>query len=307
MVSSFQAPSQPIAKGARTTVAVVPGAFKPPHKGHMAMVEHYSAIANKVVVFISPLSRPIPGGGEVTFEESKAIWNLYIENSGLSNVVVSSIPSTFNSPVQAAYEFAANESQKPEWLQAGEHIIYGASDKPDKKEIPDFMRFKGGDKYVREDAYGGALEETQDKAFKVSLAGPALSASDLRAVIGAGDAEKIDLYVPPGVDPQAILDILGVKEPTEEEPFTMEDIMEIVNQELDEISQISAGDVESGAMGVSKRGRGRGPFKGTDIASFNKKQKEDAKLKRKKKKKKIDEDEMVSTILDYLVNKGMAQ
>ena len=310
MVSSFQAPSQPIAKGARTTVAVVPGAFKPPHKGHMAMVEHYSAIANKVVVFISPLSRPIPGGGEVTFEESKAIWNLYIENSGLSNVVVSSIPSTFNSPVQAAYEFAANESQKPEWLQAGEHIIYGASDKPDKKEIPDFMRFKGGDKYVREDAYGGALEETQDKAFKVSLAGPALSASDLRAAIGAGDTDKIDLYVPPGVDPRAILDILGVKEPAEEEPFTMEDIMEIVNQELDEISSMQGGDMESGAMRVNKRGRATGPFKGFDTAAFNKRQKEAAKLKRKKKKKKeekIDEDEMVNTILDYLVNKGMAQ
>ena len=309
MVSSFQAPSQSISKDdeSKTKVAVVPGAFKPPHAGHMDMVRHYAKLANKVVVFISPLSRPIPGGGEVTFEQSKKIWELYIIGSGLDNVVVSSVPSTFNSPVQAAYEFAANKHDNAEWLQAGEHIIYGASDKPDKKEVPDYMRFKGGETYVREDAYGGTLEETQHKAFKTSLAGPAMSAGEIRNALGAGDIEAIRRYIPKNVDPADILKILGVESTEEESPFEMNELLNIIESELDEISAMGNGSMAMGPIGV-KNGKGVGPYKGFDAAAFNARQKKDAKLKRKKKKKdKIEEDEMVNTILDYLINKGIGQ
>lgn len=306
MVSSFQAPSPSIKKEDKRTVAVIPGAYKPPHKGHMEMVNHYARLSDQVVVFISPLSRPIPGGGEVTFRQSKAIWELYIVNSGLSNVTVSSVPSTFNSPVQAAYEFAANQHDNPEWLQPGEHVIYGASDKTNKKEIPDYMRFKGGDKYVRQDAYGGTLEETQDKAYKVSLTGPAMSAENLRGALGVGDIEEIKKYIPENVDPNDILNILNIKAPSEEEAFTMDELLETIESEMDEITSVGGGAMATGTFGV-KKGKGVGSYKGFDVGAFNARQKKDAKLKRKKKTKKIEEDEMVSTILDYLVNKGMVQ
>ena len=39
--------------GPSRVVALVPGAFKPPHNGHLAMVEEYSDEADEVVVLIS--------------------------------------------------------------------------------------------------------------------------------------------------------------------------------------------------------------------------------------------------------------
>ena len=35
------------------TIAIVPGSFRPPHKGHLALIEHYSKIADEVIVAVS--------------------------------------------------------------------------------------------------------------------------------------------------------------------------------------------------------------------------------------------------------------
>jgi cytidyltransferase-like protein len=59
------------------TVAVVPGAFKPPHKGHLDMVRKYAANADEVVVIISKPTkqgRYLPDGREITSEDSLKIW-----------------------------------------------------------------------------------------------------------------------------------------------------------------------------------------------------------------------------------------
>ena len=39
------------------TVAIVPGSFKPPHKGHWEMVMAYVGMADKVIVLISNISK----------------------------------------------------------------------------------------------------------------------------------------------------------------------------------------------------------------------------------------------------------
>ena len=44
--------SVPLTKGTRT-VAIMPGSFKPPHKGHLLMAEHLSGIADEVLIFVS--------------------------------------------------------------------------------------------------------------------------------------------------------------------------------------------------------------------------------------------------------------
>jgi len=46
------------AKGATETVAIVPGAFKPPHRGHLDMVKHYADNADRVVVMVSLILIP---------------------------------------------------------------------------------------------------------------------------------------------------------------------------------------------------------------------------------------------------------
>jgi hypothetical protein len=74
-------------------------------------------------------------------------------------------------------------------------------------------------------------------------------------------------------------------------------ILDTVEENLDEITV--AGNVAGAAGGFTDT---------VAVRKFNKRQEKDAKLKKKKKKRKknIDE-EMVDTIMDYLVNKGMAQ
>ena len=98
--------------GEDQTIAIVPGAFKPPHRGHLHMVEEYSNRANKVVVMISaPLknNRSISGGQEITAEHSKKIWEMLAKD--LDNVDIQISPKA--SPINAAYDFITNGTHNP--------------------------------------------------------------------------------------------------------------------------------------------------------------------------------------------------
>ncbi len=50
------------------TIAIFPGAFKPPHIGHYKVVKQLSTLADEVIVLISPNSRD-----GVSAEESFAV------------------------------------------------------------------------------------------------------------------------------------------------------------------------------------------------------------------------------------------
>ena len=98
--------------GEDQTIAIVPGAFKPPHRGHLHMVEEYSRRANQVVVMISaPLknNRSISGGQEITAEHSKKIWEMLAKD--LDNVDIRISPKA--SPINAAYDFITNGTHNP--------------------------------------------------------------------------------------------------------------------------------------------------------------------------------------------------
>ncbi len=98
--------------GEDQTIAIVPGAFKPPHRGHLHMVEEYSSRANKVIVMISaPLknNRSISGGQEITAEHSKKIWEILAKD--LDNVDIQISPKA--SPINAAYDFITSGTHNP--------------------------------------------------------------------------------------------------------------------------------------------------------------------------------------------------
>ena len=176
-------------------IAILPGAFKPPHKGHFQMALHYAEIADAVAVYISRIPRE-----GVDFGTSKALWDIYIQasqNPAASKIAVLPEPSENASPVGAALEFVGNESQSPNLAQPGDYVILGASSKPDSKGNPDYMRFKDAQKYYAHGVLGGDLEDTKKYAFKVSE--EPLSARDLRAAISRGDIEIIKRYIPDGV------------------------------------------------------------------------------------------------------------
>jgi len=214
------------------TVAIVPGGFKPPHKGHLAMVDHYSKLSDIVFVFISPLSRGSKSDeAEVSFNQSKKIWNLYINSEGLGNVKIIDRPATFNSPVQMAYEFSENKKDEPYLAQLGDRILFGASEKADQNGNPDWMRFQNAQKYVRDGAIAGDPAEFASPVFFDGL-----SATDFRKALNNANVEEINQFLPQNVDSSEILSILGIgAEP--ESP-------------IEEMSSMGGGAVEGGGSGA---------------------------------------------------------
>ena len=155
------------------TIAVVPGAFKPPHKGHLDMVRKYADLADEVIVLISKPTkggRKLPNGREITAEDSEAIWKVLA--APLSNVDVKI--STHASPINAAYEFVGEEGP----INIGDTVILGASTKGD-----DWKRWTGAEKYVKD---GVKLMPPEQSAVVPTERpdGTPFSATDFRNALG---------------------------------------------------------------------------------------------------------------------------
>jgi hypothetical protein len=207
------------------TIALVAGAFKPPHQGHVQMVKKYATKADEVVILISnPLKkqRSIEVGGKernITAKDSKKIWEILLSDLGLENIEVKISPKA--SPVQAVFEEVGKSSTLPQ----GTHVILGASSKPDISGIPDWQRYldlvRNKEKHVRPDL---VIEDLETNAVEphVKPDGTAYSAGDFRDLLTAcsvsGDLEGLTTFSGCPVKTQMILDILGIetKKPVDE-------------------------------------------------------------------------------------------
>jgi len=160
------------------TIAIVPGAFKPPHLGHLSMVKQYAGEADEVVVLISsPLkaSRGV-GGKPITAQQSKQIWELLLADQGLSNVRVEISPKP--SPVTATYEYVGEEGP----LEPGTKLVLGASQKGG-----DFKRWKSAAKYVKPGVE--LLPPAETAVIPANRpSGEPYSATDAREMLSQGDA-----------------------------------------------------------------------------------------------------------------------
>jgi cytidyltransferase-like protein len=97
------------------TVAVMPGSFKPPHRGHLLMAEHLSNIADEVLIFVSApkgSKRLLPfSGTEITYEKAIELWRLMLRGaSGNITIVESSNPSS--SPIMALAEIMQQPDER---------------------------------------------------------------------------------------------------------------------------------------------------------------------------------------------------
>lgn len=292
-----------------TVVAVLPGAFKPPHKGHFEMALHYASIADSVKVYISRIPRE-----GVDFNVSKAIWNMYVQASSDPNagkIEVLPEPSENSSPVGAALEYVGNEHGKPHLAQPGEAVILGASSKLDKKEVPDFMRFKNAGKYFAPGVKGGDPDPssgvpalTLQNVFKVSP--EALSASDLRKAIRETDINIVSRYMPPDVAKneqalQAIFDILDIgAAPRVATQSLSEMLMEMVQEEYSKkmtetstVAAVQGAPVDSDDNDTS--------WSGKATKDFNKKEKKQSKLRGTK----LTKEQLIQKVMDYLLTQGI--
>ena len=87
----------------KETIAVYPGAFKPPHRGHLSVVEKANAVADKTIVVISQADRD-----GFTAEDSLKIWEIYTKDMPNVEVRIASKPS----PVSEAYSLFRHNPEK---------------------------------------------------------------------------------------------------------------------------------------------------------------------------------------------------
>ena len=194
------------------TVAIVPGAFKPPHMGHVDMVQQYASQADRVIVLISAPTkngRRLPDGREITANDSLQIWNLFVG----TNPKVEVYESSHASPINAAYEISgkAGEREKAaekmgmDPINEGDTIILGASNKGG-----DAKRWTGAEKYVGKDLnLVPPMESAVEPLNRPN--GEPFSATDMRKLLGDILANKDALQDFAGDNVDGVLAILGVQ------------------------------------------------------------------------------------------------
>jgi len=192
----------------KSRIAVFPGAFKPPHKDHIARIKAASEKVGddgKVLVIISPKPRTKDGQETIDANQTVAVFDLYKSKGTLPNNVIFKISDT-NSPVGAAYAEFESDSTQPYIA------VFGKDDKARFSSIED------------------NLPNVVIDSFEEAGVGNT-SATDLRIAIANRDKEELVKLIAPGVTAEEYLDALGIEEVEEIE----EEIEEEVEEERDEV------------------------------------------------------------------------
>jgi cytidyltransferase-like protein len=171
----LEAEDQPI-------VALFPGAFKPPHKGHVDVVNKLLKAADQVVVLVSPKTRE-----GITADESVAVWNLY-KDKGLFDGPVEIKISASPTPVRETYEVVENNPDN-EFL-----VAFGKGEIDRYKTIEKFPNVKVFD--------AGEIE--------------GVSATNLRMALAQKNEDEIKKSLPDGVSVDEFLQAINTK--PEEKP-----------------------------------------------------------------------------------------
>lgn len=180
------------------TIALFPGAFKPPHKGHFAVVKDLADKADEVVVLISPKSRE-----GIKAEESFAVWELY--KTQLPNNV--SFRIAVENPVSETYDVVKNNPDTKFLVAFGK----GESDR--------FKQFQATDKYPNAIVYNAGIAEE------------GVNATGLRNALQNGNEEEIQKYLPQNISVIDFKNALGYKSALRESPpieFEQDDYQEYI-------------------------------------------------------------------------------
>jgi len=178
-------------------ISMVPGSFKPPHKGHYAMIEHFSNISEKTVVIISdPQSeksvRRTPGGKKITAQESRQILEIYTRHLPNVELVVST------APVKWVYDYVAEDTTP------GQKVLLGVSGKGE-----DANRYLGAQKYAPE---GVSVEASVFTNSDLDI-----SASTIRQILDSPTLGEIDQFLPSHLSKQDKEYVLQILSQLEEE------------------------------------------------------------------------------------------
>jgi len=296
IVDAAEADPQPAGAGTKP-IALVPGAFKPPHQGHLKMVEQYANEAGEVVVLISKptkAGRRLPNGREITAADSLRMWQVLAGH--LPNVEIKI--SDHASPITATYEFIGENGP----LEPGTEVILGVCTKGGDAE-----RFRQAENYAKEGVrlrplemcavepvqhspeYMGLLNSSPLKEEMPSVVKDkeprAFHASDMRYLLGKAheDEEALELLEDFAGSSENVMDILNIL-----------GIDTGMNEPLEETSMASAG--AGGGYSV--------PLGST--SGENKPGKRDKKKKKHKYFENFDLS-LVDEVLELLIERGLAK
>ena len=156
----------------KQTIALFPGAFKPPHKGHLEVVKQLLQKSDQVVVLVSPKTRE-----GVTADESVEIWDLY--KTILDGSV--EIKISEESPIKEVYNVVKDNPDTNFILAAG------------KGEV---------------DRFKSALQFPNVKVFDAGIAGEGVNATGLRTALAGKNSNEVEKFIPAGIDVQDFLIVL---------------------------------------------------------------------------------------------------
>jgi len=193
-------------------IAIFPGAFKPPHKGHVEVVKKLLQNADQVVILVSPKTRE-----GVTADESVAVWNLYKEVLLDNNV---EIRVALENPIRETYDLVKNNPDTNFIVAFGK----GEANRFKRMDYPNVKTFDAG---------------TVDD----------VNATGLRNAIQGNNADAIAQFIPDGINVTDFTNTIGKKLPPAEdkgEPIELKErkyqnageaFEDIVRDERDEIER----------------------------------------------------------------------
>jgi phosphopantetheine adenylyltransferase len=148
------------------TVAILPGGFKPPHKGHFKALSYLLDEADRGIVFIGKKERE---GANISAEQSKRIWEIYKKH--LQKPVEIIIAD--KTPVISMYEYVDKNLDK--------NIIVGAGPEDENR----FSYFqKNINKYPLV------------KIVNIPPMHNRISGTRVRQLIGQKDSNAVDYFAP---------------------------------------------------------------------------------------------------------------
>ena len=296
------------------TIAIVPGSFKPPHMGHLKMVEEYANSNNKVIVLISnPVKnvRTMPDGSSISADKSLQMWNAFAAH--LDNVEIMVSPGAA-SPMTATFEMLS----APEPLNTGDVITLGASRKggdwkrwvgaPNVKGVREDLEFRDPGETAAQIAshtaeYMGLLQtsplaqempsvvDSKNEDSKKQRNPREFHADDMRYLLGkvAEDAEAAELLKDFTGSPEMLMEFLSIL-----------GIDSGMNEPLEEMSGAGGGGGVSMSSGAVGGYAGSYPLGSTLVRG-----KPTQKKKRKKRKTENIDLSLIDEVYELLIERGI--
>lgn len=203
-------------------IALFPGKFKPPHRGHYEFAKKMAKkLGNEgeVVVLISPSSKP-----EVNPQQSLQIWNKYLESDDSPSNIQVEI-ADYRSPITSVYEFVAD----PVKARPGDTVYLIKS----SKDIGD-TRYNGAQSYAERKNPGVNVEIIEEEPV-VRPDGEPYHGQDAREAIKNNNRKLFNSFMPTRVDSDEIWNIFY---PNQQ-----------LDKMIDEIASMASGAISGGGSG----------------------------------------------------------